>query len=88
MTDLDYKLDWIGGSCPVQAEGTYQGKNLYFRARGNRWTLYIGNPDVFADDAWTYGEPYGDEPYVAGWMETKEAIGFIEQALRLYQATL
>ena len=25
-------IDWIGGNCPVQAEGTIDGKRFYFRS--------------------------------------------------------
>jgi hypothetical protein len=81
---IEYTLDWIGGVCPVQAEGTFQGTKFYFRARGNSWTVYIGNPDPFTVDAWTYGEPYGDEPFEAGWMSEEQALTFIEQALTRY----
>lgn len=88
MTDLDYKIDWLTGFCPVQAEGTYQGKQFYFRARGNHWAFYIGTNNPYGDPEWQYSEPYGDEPFEAGWMPEAEAIGFIEQSLRQYQATL
>lgn len=84
MNKLNYDLDWISGFCPVQAEGTFQGKRFYFRARGNRWALYIGNTNPLGENEWSYSESYGDEPFVAGWMEEAEALGFIEQSLRLY----
>lgn len=84
MSKPEYTLDWINGFCPVQAEGTYQGKRFYFRARGNRWALYIGNTNPLGETEWSYSESYGDEPFAAGWMENEEALGFIEQALRLY----
>jgi hypothetical protein len=88
MNDLEYKLDWIGGNCPVQAEGTYQGKNFYFRARGTSWAFYIGNGDPYIDPIWHYSERYGDEPFGAGWMEEAEALGFIEKSIRLYNESL
>lgn len=88
MTELNYVLNWISGVCPVQAEGTYQGKHFYFRARGNRWAFYISAGEPFVNPEWQYSEDYGDEPFVAGWMEEAEALGFIEQSLRLYQESL
>lgn len=89
MTKLDYVLDWIGGSCPVQAEGRFQGKPFYFRSRGNSWAFYLGTtfPDQWLAE-FTYSEPYGDDPFSAGWMEEEEAIGFIEKSLRRYQESL
>lgn len=33
----------IGGNCPVQAEGDWGGREIYFRARGDRWTLGVGS---------------------------------------------
>lgn len=88
MIKLDYVLDWITGFCPVQAEGTFKGKRFYFRARGNRWALYIGNTNPLGENEWSYSESYGDEPFVAGWMEEAEALGFIEKSLGLYQESL
>ncbi len=84
MTRISYTLDWAGTNCPVQAEGTFQGKHFYFRSRGNRWTFYIGNHHSFDNPEWTYSEEYGDEPYDAGWLTKDEALGFIEKSLRLF----
>lgn len=88
MTKLDYVLNWIGGFCPVQAEGTYQGKHFYFRSRGNRWAFYIGTGEPFVNPEWQYSEDYGDEPFVAGWITDAEALGFIEKSLRLYEQAI
>lgn len=35
-------IDSFGGNCPVQAEGTIDGKPFYFRARGSSWSMSIG----------------------------------------------
>lgn len=78
-------FDWIGGNCPVQAEGTVDGKPFYFRARGQRWRLGIGGK-VVSDPDWGYGEYYGDEQFAAGWMSEEEARGFIAKAVGLYRA--
>lgn len=86
MTKRDYTLDWVGGACPVQAEGTFEGERFYFRARGNRWAFYIGNTaDPLGNPTWTYSEHYGKKEFEAGWMSEETAIGFIEKSLRLYQ---
>jgi len=77
-------INWLGGNCPVQAEGTLCGKEFYFRARGNRWALNVGG-DVVVDPEWKYEEPYGSEAFAAGWMEEKEALRFIEAAAEMYK---
>lgn len=86
MTELNYKIDWIGGNCPVQSEGTFEDESFYFRARGNRWAFYIGNTtDPLSNPTWTYSESYGKKEFEAGWMSEAQALGFIEKSLRLYQ---
>lgn len=81
-------IDWIGGNCPVQAEGMIAGKQFYFRARGSKWSMSIDSdlgPDVrFFNPEWYYEEPYGDGPYDAGWMTEEEARGFIHAAAERY----
>lgn len=82
-------IDWIGGNCPVQAEGTIAGKPFYFRARGRKWSFEVGDGDL--DDIawvanWHYEESYGDGPYDAGWMPEKDALRFIQEAVQRYLA--
>jgi hypothetical protein len=79
----EIKIDLIGGNCPVQADGTINGVEFYFRARGSRWSIGIGG-DVVGAPNWYYGEPYGDGPYDAGWMTEGEARAFIDKAAKLY----
>lgn len=79
-------LDSFGGNCPVQAEGTVDGKQFYFRARGDSWQLHIGDSD---HDIWTnplfYTEQaYGEWPE-AGWMPKHEAVGFIVLGVEAYR---
>lgn len=77
-------IDWIGGNCPVQAEGTVNGKPFYFRARGAHWSMSIGGEDVVGDPEWSHEEDYGDSAFAAGWMPESEARGFIAKAASLY----
>ena len=88
MTDRSITIGWLGGNCPVQAEGTIGGEPFYFRARGDRWTIAIGG-DVIdntvgrgaADKpSWFYEEEYSG----AGWMTEAEARAFIEDAAQRY----
>lgn len=80
-------IDWIGGNCPVQAEGTIAGKPFYFRARGRRWSLEVEDRDADDDTSisvWEHQEPYGDGPYDAGWMSEEEARSFIAHTAERY----
>lgn len=77
------RIDTFGGNCPVQAEGFVDGKPFYFRARGSRWRMGIGDEPVLEPE-WSHEESYGDGPYDAGWMPQHEALGFISKAIGLY----
>lgn len=82
-TDPSIKIDYIYGACPVQAEGTIDGKEFYFRARWDSWSIGIGGDAVMCPE-WSYMESYGDSPGAAGWMPKYEAIAFIAKAVKLY----
>lgn len=82
-TDPIIRIDQIYGACPVQAEGTIDGKDFYFRARGNHWTIGIGGDAVMSPE-WSHREAYGDSPYGAGWMAQYEVLAFIAKAVKLY----
>lgn len=79
-------IDIIGGNCPVQAEGTIDGQEFYFRARGMRWSLSVGGRDVVGAPDWYYEEPYGDREFAAGWMTEEEARAFLDKAIGLWRA--
>lgn len=78
-TVADLEIQYIGGNCPVQAEGMICGVPFYFRARGRRWSLGIGRcPDGHGDAPegqrpdW-YIECFCTEWSNAGWMSEAEA---------------
>jgi hypothetical protein len=75
----------FGGNCPVQATGTIDGRNFYFRARGARWSIGVGGDSVGAP-TWRYEEPYGEGPFDAGWMDTEIAKQMINKGATLYRA--
>lgn len=81
-------IDSIGGNCPVQAEGFIDGWPFYFRARGQEWSMSIAEPgfDACGEEVWEHREPYGDDPYAAGWMPEDEARAFIDKAVPLFIA--
>ena len=82
MSDLDLSIDCLGGYCPVQGEGTVNGKPFYFRARGEWWRIGIGGEPIGSPE-WDCGARFGQWPD-AGWMTEEEAKGFIEKAARRY----
>ncbi|HDA7126329.1 TPA: hypothetical protein O5T86_001262 [Staphylococcus aureus] len=84
LSDPEISIGWIGGNCPVQAEGTINGEPFYFRARGERWSMSIGGDDVVGAPDWYHEEDFGETAFAAGWMSESEARGFIEKSARLY----
>jgi hypothetical protein len=71
-------VDWGGGECPVQVEGTVTGIPFYFRARGQRWRCDIG-------DWWRGGGVYGEDPFAAGYMPLDDAIDLIIESVRAWK---
>lgn len=82
---MELIIETIGGFCPVQAEGTVDGKPFYFRARGAHWAMNIGGEDLILQPDWRYEEDYGMWPE-AGWMTEEEARALIQKAVALYEA--
>lgn len=83
---LTLVIETLSGHCPVQGTGTVNGVQFYFRARGEHWTMDIGEPDpdyedLVATGGWKYSEEY--EPgsvFGAGWMDHDVAAGLIAKA--------
>jgi hypothetical protein len=77
----------VYGNCPVQAFGAVRGRDLYFRARHEGWSLdvadHAGNlpSDGYRDSDGFYRE--GTYPG-AGWMPLPEAVAIIVRCLREY----
>lgn len=82
MTDLEkIDIEFIGGNCPVQAEGKIDGVPFYFRARGSGWRIGIGGKPVGEPDWVTFGERES-----ASWMLMGEARELIEKAAALWRS--
>lgn len=82
---------WIGGNCPVQAEGRIDGLPFYFRARGQKWTIAIGHGALgrsAADAEWYHEETYGSSPFEAGYMDIDVATDLIHDSALLYRLSL
>lgn len=99
---MNIEYDWIGGNCPLQAEGKISGKPFYFRARGIRWQFAI---DEIANDAvdviafecrpgfrlsgeWIDKDFPGDIKYSAGYMPEAIAKQIIENCAKQYLEAL
>jgi hypothetical protein len=78
-------IEWIGGNCPVQAEGRIDGEPFYFRARGQCWSLSIGGPDTLDNPQWHHEELWGEGPFSAGWIDEDEARRLIVGGATLYR---
>ena len=85
--DLNYELDWIGGNCPVQAEGKIDGHLFYFRARGDVLQMSVSETDPLGDDAWFFEQTYRMYPD-AGYISQRVALFWIEFALAEWQACM
>lgn len=82
---LGITIDSIGGNCPVQAEGSFDGQRFYFRARGDEYQFHVGPEEHrFGPDEWAIERDYGSG-FDAGWMPKHEAIGFICDGVEEYR---
>ena len=79
-------IEYLGGNCPVQGEGTIDGKPFYFRSRGAAWSLGVGGEPVGKPD-WEIQEAYGTWPD-AGWITEDEARAFIAKGAKLYREAM
>jgi hypothetical protein len=84
----EYDADFeVYGNCPVQGFGTVLGRELYFRARHDAWSLDVADhtgrlpSDGSQNSDGFYRE--GDYPN-AGWMPLEKAVRIIERCLREY----
>lgn len=89
---LGITIDGIGGNCPVQAEGSFDERRFYFRARGDEWQFHIWPTDKaprfldlpFGQEERIVERGYGSG-FEAGWMHKHEAIGFICDAVEAFR---
>lgn len=76
-------IEYIGGYCPVQAEGYFDDRRFYFRARGQHWSLEVYETPVWEQFGfWPYG------PFAAGWMDEADARRLIMRCYEMYKGTL
>ena len=83
-------IEWLGGNCPVQAEGTIDGRRFYFRARHEHWSIEIAATATteyvkWPEDETTFEyEEEWDGPN-AGWMSEDTAREMIAKGAALYR---
>lgn len=68
VADDGIKVEW-GGACPIQGEGSVDGRTIYYRARGSGWRIDIaeGSQSEFT---------YGESEYIwpdGGWLNAAES---------------
>lgn len=83
-TDLKVEIKSIEGSCPVQAEGMIDGKEFYFRARHEHWSMNIGG-DPTGVSEWEYEVEYSKEKDSAGYISENETKKLIYLAALKYK---
>lgn len=80
-------IDWLSGYCPVQAEGTVDGKPFYFRARHTTIFLGIGGADLYFRPEWGWAIEYHEEDrlFGAGYLPHPKARAYIEEFVGYYR---
>lgn len=90
------EIKYFGGQAPVQAEGVIDGREFYFRARGNHWEFSVAKVSGltnWAGDskeaaAFFVEEDYGREPFAASHMPEEKAAKIITDCVLRYLARL
>lgn len=83
---LGIRIDTIGGNAPVQAEGFFDDKAFYFRARHDFWTFEVGPKETpWHCEEWEMEGDYGTGED-ASWMPIHEALGLICDCVEAYRA--
>ena len=72
-----FNLYYVGGNCPVQAEGDFLGYYFYFRSRGDRAYIEFTTTKHDWDNDYIIWKDYKlyttKEEYKAGWISPKLA---------------
>lgn len=86
------------GATPVEYSGKADGKDYYFKARGQRWRMTIGDSVDACVEASGAASPleraefyctgrYGEDQFAAGYMPLEQAETIIRQCVRLWRAS-
>jgi hypothetical protein len=83
---LGIRIDTLGGNCPIQAEGCFDSKAFYFRARHAAWQLCVGPSErPWSCHEWGIERDFGTGED-ASWMPRHVAIGFICDGVEAYRS--
>ena len=89
---MELTITHLGGSCPVQGDGTVEGIPFYFRARGQHWSMAIGADPVAIScgykSGWYRQEKWGSGAFDAGFMKKDEALGLINRCAEEYARSM
>jgi hypothetical protein len=83
--EKSFTLDWIGGECPVQAEGKVNGYPFYFRARGVTISFLVFKDVIFGEVIYNKHEGWGIAPFEAGYIPQEDALEFINKCVSEFQ---
>lgn len=78
----------FGGACPVQGDGTVDGRTVYYRSRGSGWEFSvapIGSTDALGANCWEYGETPYHWPD-GGWVHADVSRECIRRAVAKWRA--
>lgn len=85
------EIDVVGGFCPCQGEGWFDGNPFYFRARHGYWQLDVSHPNSDPVDASLNDQPAlyraeGDDPE-NGYMLPEIATAIITKHYNIFIGT-
>ncbi|WP_416877950.1 hypothetical protein [Litorimonas sp.] len=79
----------VGGSCPLQIEGRFDGVCYYFRARGEEFSFTVAatQEEIFNSPIYCFSQQYGDWPD-AGHMSRFEGLLLVGYCVNLARQAL
>lgn len=78
----------FSGACPVQGEGTVDGREVYYRSRGIGWEFSVapeGSDDALGPGCWEYAEAPYHWPD-GGWVHADVSRACIRRAVAQWRA--
>ena len=84
MADIKIVMKCTCPACPVQYEGTISGVPFYFRARGNSWSIGVGEDPLEVSMGYKKGWGTDGDYFNSGWMDHDEAEKLIKACAKEY----
>jgi len=84
---MNIEFEWLGGYCPVQAEGTINEYPFYFRSRGNHWSFSVApkGESPVSMGMFFRREKWGNKSFAAGYMPEKEVRRIIQKCAEEFE---